>query len=176
MSEIVSGCILVWSVFKIRAFMLATQTKTYVLNVKSMCLHASSFGLYTLSLAVFTVFQARYLFDPSKEAAKASQLSQIAMFIFSFFSQCLLCVIFLQVNTKTETTETKEDEESSSAVTIKVEDFDEDAELQARIWNSFTRAVHGVRNTVNELSKSTVTAQQIMRLSYAAVDRRTYDY
>jgi len=49
-----------------------------------------------------------------------------------FISQCLLCVTFIVMNTPELETETESGE-------ILVEEFDEDAELQARIWNAFMR-------------------------------------
>lgn len=49
-----------------------------------------------------------------------------------FISQCLLCVTFIVMNTP-------ELERETEAGEIRVEEFDEDAELQARIWNAFMR-------------------------------------
>ena len=85
------------------------------------------------------------------------------MNIISFFAQCLLCVIFWQLGTKVEVDET--DGETSYGE-VQVEEFDEEAELQARIWNGFTRAIHGVTDSVRESFTATVTPQQITDLSY----------
>ena len=65
------------------------------------------------------------------------------MMIISFFSQCLLCVIFWQLGTIVDEITDNE----SSTVSIQVEEFDEEAELQRRIWNGFTRELHGIEDT-----------------------------
>ena len=41
--------------------MLANQIEGKAINVKSMVIHASAFGLYAIGVAVFTVFFAIYL-------------------------------------------------------------------------------------------------------------------
>jgi len=98
-AQIISGIILIWSVFKVRAFMLKRKINGQALNVKSMCLHASAFSIFAVSVLAFTVIYAKYLLDinNNKEDYKLLVISITIMFILSFFSQCLLCVIFWQL-------------------------------------------------------------------------------
>ena len=58
-------------------------------------------------------------------------------------------------------TETNADQEETAIVEIEVQPFDEDAELQARIWNAFTRRVHGVVDSVQRQYSQTVTPRQV---------------
>jgi hypothetical protein len=65
-----------------------------------MVLHASAFTLFAFSIAIFTCFYANYLFKMSKFASTAFFVSEIVMYVLSFFSQLLLCLIFLQLGTR----------------------------------------------------------------------------
>ena len=62
-------------------------------------------------------------------------MADIAMNILSFFAQLLLCVIFWQLGTVQPVVIPDDDEDIHG--TVQVEEFDEEAELQARIWNRF---------------------------------------
>ena len=132
-AQIISGIILIWSVYKVRAFMLERKIESQGLNVRSMWLHASAFGIFTVSIAAFTVVYANYLFHFDQDSTgTVCNIAFIVMFILSFVSQCLLCAIFWQLGTVE--TSRKSDSDKSSASS---EASDQDAELQERIWYSF---------------------------------------
>jgi len=84
------------------------------------------------------------------------------MIITSFLSQCLLCAIFWQLSTPLEIDEDTTETETEF-VEVHVEEFDEEAELQARIWNNFLRSVKGITASIRASATRSVTAAQIMR-------------
>ena len=74
----------------------------------------------------------------------------------------LICVICLQLSKESDFNEEIEEEladDESGIESIKVQPFDEDAEVQARIWNAFTREKYGVESTAS--ATSIVTPAQI---------------
>jgi hypothetical protein len=94
--QIVSGCILVLAIYKVRAYMLSNRIDSRGLNTKSMCLHATAFCLYVASVVGYTVFIASYTLKKNNknDDDEGLEIAAIAMFVTSFFSQCLLCIIF----------------------------------------------------------------------------------
>jgi len=60
-----------------------------------MILHASAFCLFVISVGVFTFYYAKYLIIQTRRAADEFLFAEILMLILSFFSQILLCVIFV---------------------------------------------------------------------------------
>jgi hypothetical protein len=86
------------------------------------------------------------------------------LFICSFISQCLLAKIFWNLGTIDEDRADADTEREDSFSEIYTEDFDEDAEVQARIWNSFNRGIlaenqeHFVTSTTSAISNSKSSA------------------
>jgi uncharacterized alpha/beta hydrolase family protein len=62
--------------------------------------------------------------------------AEIFWVVTSFVAQLFLCAIFWQLGTVKQEKKTEQSEQSDEAYPeIEVVDFDENAELQARIWN-----------------------------------------
>ena len=65
------------------------------------------------------------------------------MNVFCYVSKIFLCAIFLTLSKKLEPDPEDDqsdiEKEESSAKSIEVQSFDAEAELQARIWNTFVR-------------------------------------
>lgn len=62
------------------------------------------------------------------------------MFVFAFVSEVLLCAIFWDLG-KPVPIEEIEERERSSSVTLDVQPFDGEAEVQRRIWKAFCREI-----------------------------------
>lgn len=90
--------------------------------------------------------------------------AETAMYVCSFVSQCLLCLIFWQLTKQDFPEDSQEHDEAAdtfsntsthrrdSAETViaevRVADFDDDAQLQLRIWNTFRRLEKNVTSTL----------------------------
>ena len=65
----------------------------------------------------------------------------MAYIFLSFAVQCLLCVIFMQLSTPTEIEEDEFEEENNEIENrlseIEIEASNNEAELQAKLWNQF---------------------------------------
>jgi hypothetical protein len=147
-----SGCILIMAVFKIKKFYREHGIESQ-LNTGTLWLHSSAFGLYLFTEALSVVSNSLYvLFGAGGESAidntidSINAIVQTSWFFLSAIAQCLLCVIFWDLGTRREehTLETNDLEVTRTTFktevqTVVVEDFDEDAELQAKIWNQFSR-------------------------------------
>ena len=118
-----------------------------------MLIHASAFGIFAISVAVYTVFNAIYIFHITPKTMNDSEIACIAMNFLSFFAQLLLCVIFWQLGTAQPVVVPDDDEEIDG--TVQVEEFDEEAELQRRIWNGFQREIRGLMDRLTQTSRST---------------------
>ena len=67
-----------------------------------------------------------------------------------------------------------EEPEDSDDGEVETASWDDDAELQARIWNGFLREIKGIADSVYEdeyISRPTVTQSQIKRMTLAIQTR-----
>jgi len=143
----VSGSFLIWSIYAIRRFLKQRAHMSHPnLNLKQLLLHSAAFGLFLVSVVVFEFFNLAYstiehYHSMNNKPTKAAFFNiwmglEINLIYCSFFSQILLCSIFWYLSIRPDNNDgTITDTTQSTIVTITVQDFDEDAELQARIWN-----------------------------------------
>ena len=146
--------------------------------METLTLHATAFGLFLVGVIVNVSFLVHYFLNYNgNERAENEYLNANTFLQFcNFISECCLCAIFWQLSNnldKPQTiTEENTDDEESDIAPIYTEPYDEDAELQARVWNGFQRLNHGLigsqdsRNSMNDdfsNTMTTVTPQQIMR-------------
>lgn len=116
-----------------------------------MVLHSLAFGIYLFALALFTVV---VLFDESGILWTADAIEDVC----AWASNILLGFILLQMVLPSEEEEETEidhrsERSSSDVVSVKPVDFDEDAQLQARIWNLFAKKRMGlVGSNVQDIS------------------------
>lgn len=123
----------------IRSFFIERNAKDFI-NTSMLLRHATSFGLYITCTVVFFTVLSMYVWSPSTKLYEYTAGAGIFFNLGSFISEALLFNIFWDLGNKIE----RETAERSSFVEIKAEDFDEDAELQANMWNSLVRTDCGV--------------------------------
>lgn len=120
-------------VFNIRKYYQETQTMDK-LNVRTLVLHACAFGLYLVATSVVLVSLIIYVAFPFGETSKDWFAICLSVWFFlSTVSQLLLCAIFWQLATKQDLNETISTVGGGFAPIV-VQEFDEEAQIQARIW------------------------------------------
>ena len=163
---IVSGCLLIWSIYAIRRFLKQRGDLDHPnLNLRQLVLHSAAFGLFLVSVVTFELYNLAYssvlhvrIHNHEKTKPvyfKIEIVLNIFLIAFSFLSQVFLCAIFLHLSRKPQAVQSDEltDETSTTIATLEVQSFDEDAELQARIWNAFTRDKHGIDESMENSSE-----------------------
>jgi len=98
--QIFSGVVLVTAIFKIRSFILSSGNNVQQIDLKALLLHSSAFILYELSNVINMIFLCIWVFSDTDEAYQAYECANSVNYIFSFCSQCLLCIIMWQLGTK----------------------------------------------------------------------------
>ena len=163
----ISAIVQIWSVLGIRRFMNQTGQTVEQVNMRTLLLHAFTFSLYAISVIVNLVFNILAAFQiTNDQALDKYYVTMVVLQISSFASQCLLCVIFWQVGTKQPTTAQGEAQESQTVITtsgyeeIRVEAWDPEADLQARIWNTFIRKQESSMNGSDQLFNDSVGPKQ----------------
>jgi hypothetical protein len=136
--QIVSAIYLGTAVNSIRKFINAGNGFETV-NTKYLIQHFLAFGLYLLStLSVYTFFAAYYISDISFVYLL---VSQIVSNVLSLFAQLCLCSILWQLSStgsppmQATLTQPAIQLQESGEPTIELQDFDEQSDLQARLWN-----------------------------------------
>ena len=61
--QFLSGVILVWSLIRIRNFRKAHPEEGQELNTKTLAIHAAAFGLFIVSVVIYTVFYLHYFVE-----------------------------------------------------------------------------------------------------------------
>lgn len=136
--QIISGIILVQSVLAVRDFLKKRGAEDFI-NTAMLMRHAYAFGLYLFTTCLFYMGWTIYAFDPKGAYTfLIFNLAAIINFIGSLASETLLCFIFWDLGKKIEKPKTFE-EDYMDDMEIVSEDFDDDAEMQANIWNSMVR-------------------------------------
>lgn len=131
--EIVSGVCLFYAVHQINKFVKESGTS---INKRALITHALSFGLYLVGVIVMDCYYFNYQMKQSvsTESEQARIEYMHAEFFWvasSFLAQLFLCAIFWQLGTNRNRAPADTEEYPE----IEVVDFDDHAELQARIWN-----------------------------------------
>ena len=152
--QIVSGTMLIWAVLSIRSYLKSQGDDGEQINLWTLLVHASSFALFLIGSTANTVLYSIEVVKYTEKTYINYLVANTFMQYCSFLSQCLLCVFFWQMSTKEPDPEPAEESESGE---VQTESWDEDAELQARIWNSYLRERHGIESTVR---CSTVSARR----------------
>jgi len=132
--EVVSGIILVNSVYNIYRY-FADRKKTDFIDTGMLLRHAGAYGVYTVcTFAYFAALDYALWTDPTVDLINSVAAVGLPVEICSFISQVLLVLIFKVLGQNLETA--LPEDKSSILSLIIVTEFDEDAELQARMWNS----------------------------------------
>jgi len=129
--QIISGTYMIHAIFKIKAF-FDRQEASNELNLVVMILQGSAFGLYLLADLLYYVLRTLYFIKSSRiEMLNTSITVYLWM---NFVAQLLLIAIFWDLGKPLE--EVREDTMDSTPI---IEDFDDEAEMMARIWNTFQK-------------------------------------
>lgn len=125
----VSGYVQIRAVLRIRSYFQDNESE---LNLKTLALHAMAFGLYMLTLLINSIVAS--VTQDWLCMQVVCEASLWATLFLNFLSQISLNLILLDLGAKSD-----DEVERGSEVTLQVEDFDEQAETHAKIWNSFAR-------------------------------------
>jgi hypothetical protein len=99
-------------------------------------LHSSAFGLFLISVVIGYTSYTIYALNPEGPRAENQyNYVLIGWYLISAIAQLLLCVILWELGSKPDDQSENENVYSS----IVIEDFDDQAEVQARIWNKYMR-------------------------------------
>jgi hypothetical protein len=132
----ISGCILLWSLYKIWNYIKRDSDKSNGMNIKMMALHAVTFVFLIIADAVMLVYYAHYLLHPNVTSSIVELFySYDVQYTSMFISQTILCLLFYYITKPDDNLE----DGNTTAPSLRVTEFDADAELQARVWNSFMR-------------------------------------
>jgi len=134
--QIYSGFILIKSVLDIRRFFVEQKAMDY-LNNDRLLKHAVCFGLYIVTTAVYFIVLGIWTLNPTAQGYQYVAATGIFFQIGSGISQILLCQIIWVLGKKV--LGKAPDDHVRTSEGIIVEEFDEDAQLQAEMWNSLVR-------------------------------------
>lgn len=136
--QVYSGVLLIKSVMRIRQFFVKRNASNYI-DTGMLLRHAITFGLYITTTVVYFGCFCVYTWDSSNEKLK-HVMWPLGVFYNTggTISQLLLVQIFWSLGSKRKAQKPPA-MKKPSIVEVVVEDFDEDAELQANIWNSLCR-------------------------------------
>lgn len=156
----VLGIILIKSVRRIWKFY--KEENPEALNTRVMCLHASAFGLYLFGLTILGLLMFIYFVHPTHKSLEALLISYFVCSLINLMAQFLLCKIFFDLgkkeNVQVEVLPTQSD--------VEVAEFDEEAEMMARIWNSFNRATNLVDSQSSQRTIVSVKELRRIRVSH----------
>lgn len=125
--QVVSGFVLVRSLLKVRSFFKDRDAADSI-DIRALLRHAAAFGLYLVATVVDISAMVLVVAFPSDVTLRIYLGVEVFWALMLFVSQVLLGIIFWNLGTS-------EDEPTS----VIVADFDEDAELQANMWNMLVR-------------------------------------
>ena len=157
---LVTMYVLLLSVYKIRNFYRDNKL-TEEMNTKAMVFHVLAFGLYVVSVLLIDTSLTLLIIRPSNPTFfKVFEICELITTATATLSQVLLCAIFWQLGAKLEETPQKTQPEEP----LLVKTFDNEDELQARIWNAFNLRKLEQSDFIEfaESFKGTVTAEMIM--------------
>jgi hypothetical protein len=85
--EIVSGTILIWSVYKIRSYLYSSGNADARINIKTLVIYSAAFTLFAVGVAVNTLFFGILVVkDYSAGSQMAYNISNDILFVCSFCS------------------------------------------------------------------------------------------
>jgi hypothetical protein len=141
--QVWSGVYMILGVIKISSFFRKMNAEEHV-NNRVMLLHAFAFGLYSVSVTIWFIFNTIYGIDPSEQNLEFELYALVFVIISDFVSQALLVLILWDLGSpksvKNNLSFLDQRVESASSINANppiVAPFDAEAELHARIWNSF---------------------------------------
>lgn len=146
---IVSGVILVTTVVAIRQFYKKRNAADAV-DTGALVRHAIAFGLFLIAAVEFNLANTLSNIFPYSLPMVYFYLYSLPFYaVTSFVSQVLLCTILWSLGTDLTRAQTP-DSSVRSIYTVSVASFDEDAVLQASMWNALVRKVENEILTTEE--------------------------
>lgn len=176
LGQVASGIVLVWSINKVRNFLKKSESSEQ-LNLRTMLFHSLAFIPHLLLVVAYYATQLMYFFvtvsssDSDKQAffEKLSFDTVIASIFVQFIVSCLLCAIFWQLSNEDETEEQEEEDEEEDPgmrlTAIEIEAFDQETELQAKMWNQFMRDREDSEYRKNKVTPSMIVSHNPFAMS-----------
>lgn len=162
--QINSGVVLIWSVLSVRSFFKENEAAA-VINPSQMMIHAGAFGIYLIGIIVFYGTWVLRTDMDRNQVPKIAKLGESFFLIANFVSQLILVAIFWNLGRKVNFIPDNESEYLNTESALNEQDFDEEAELQMRIWNNFQREDHAAASGIGSTYKLTLLAGTTMRVS-----------
>jgi hypothetical protein len=142
--QIISGIMLVSSVISIRDYL--KQNNPDGIDTKKLVTHSGAFGLFLLCQLIYSASQILYTLNPTETTFTLWTLGSMLYYIGSLISQICLILIFWDLGKKESRKSKAKPNDSSLEMPleepndeIEVEDWNEEDEVQSRIWNQFLR-------------------------------------
>ena len=139
--EIVSGVFLIVALLKIRKF-LKNSGQSNMLDSGMTLRYVATFGLFLTALLISTVVMDLFYFAPGHYYDVVVYSSAIFVEVCNVASQALLAFLLLKLTKEEEDVEESEEmqtEEPLEFTEVAVEEFDEHADMQSKMWNQFMR-------------------------------------
>lgn len=132
---ILSGIWQLIAIFRLRRI-LRTDRHAEKINLSTLKIHIAAFGLFMVSQFFYLIvtFQFARTWTPDSKSNWLYTVSYFSFTIGTFVSQSLIAFILFQLAKKKDVNYTMAANEQFFP-TLVVEEFDETAELQGRIWN-----------------------------------------
>lgn len=130
-AEIVSGVILIKSMYTIRKFFKDRNEKE-AMNTAALWTHTACFVLYTVVCSVYAITYAIYTADPVEQVFIVFTWAATCYWLGSLLSQVILAEILWKFIKDAQSAETPEEGE-----------YDKHTDLKARIWNSLMKVKVG---------------------------------
>lgn len=142
--QIVSGIYLVESVLRIRRFMVGVEGDENI-DTKMMLLHVSAYMLYLLaSISYYGTYTFRRLTGFTEFGKQLFLSAKVFYYIANFIALVLLALILIDLGKADENENERGQGGDDNEIELsEIDDFDEEAELQVRIWNGFRRETMG---------------------------------
>jgi hypothetical protein len=134
--QIVSGAYLISGVLRIRSYFKKNESDLAI-NTRMLLLHSAAFGLYLFgALAYYGTYTLCYLHTTEGTLSLYYEVALVCKFV-NLIALSLLCVILWNLGdpSQNELRASLLSSNSSGSQKVVVAEFDDEAEIQARIWN-----------------------------------------
>ena len=112
------------------------------MDTAALCRHATCYSIYLVATLTYFTSYTWWAFSERQAIFAFAQVASIFYWSGSMVSEILLCYIFWDVLSEQvgdDQTEADTASDRNSTVAVELEEFDEEAELNAKIWNNFMK-------------------------------------
>ena len=133
--QCISGVILTKAVLVVRRFLIDNDHREMI-NLKQMLIHSGAFVMYLVAEVVYYGTWTMRIDRSAENLLIYAQFGTSLYLILNFASQVLLMVIFYDLGDE-EKVLFEDEEIELDPFAMMLAEFDEEQDLQARIWNRF---------------------------------------